>query len=496
MISFVVVVAFLAGTSQGFSQVSLSQAQILRHSQCLVNFESPDANTGSPALKATATSSDNIINIINNNNNNNNSANTILRATRFSRTRRNVFGIAFCGLLTTLLGATPMSANAFSDARGGSRKPNPGGASSSGSSSMQRAIAYRTLSLPVAEFGIKVPISIWYPVTDERASDSSNPLPPDVKYDYKISLRRIGQLLAKWEFIPEFISKDFSLTPSASTSSIIRVVDGKSIPISGTTTKAKQGDEAAKTGTKVVFLAHGYLGSRSDLGYIAEDLASQGFVCVAAEYPESLEASYPRLDGLDRAAINRQLIPYVKDMVPQPILSYSAIGHSLGCGTVLQMGDDSWNRVLMGSGKAPESPSKIPKASVVGKNVVGGRLLFISSVNDGPVTSWGGGIQIPEGYTVLKESELLESGSAAALQLNNLDRAALVFNGETAPNHISYLSENVNDAMLSFLSPLLPVTNALDIPVLDFDKYADSRDSVATGRVLKPLISGFLSGSP
>ena len=151
----------------------------------------------------------------------------------------------------------------------------------------------------------------------------------------------------------------------------------------------------------------------------------------------------------------------------------------------------------MGSGRAPQSPSQTRQPSdgdnVYRNPVVGGRLLFISSVNDGPVNSWGGGIQIPDGYTVLQESKLQENPGAAA----RIDRAALVFNdGETAPNHISYLSENVNDAMLSFLSPLLPVTKALDIPVLDFDKYSDSRDSVATGRILKPLIVSFLAGAP
>ena len=193
-----------------------------------------------------------------------------------------------------------------------------------------------------------------------------------------------------------------------------------------------------------------------------------------------------------------QLVPYVKDMVPQPIVSYSAIGHSLGCGTVLQMGDDSWNRVLMGSGRAPESPSKTRKSITDGddvykKPVIGGRLLFISSINDG-LTSWGGGIQVPEEYVVLKESEVLENGGGVP-QSKNLNRVALIFKGEKAPTHISYLSENVNDAMLSFLSPLLPVADTLDIPVLDFDKYAKSRDSVATGKVLKPLISSFLTGS-
>jgi len=453
MLSFVVVLVVLARNAQGFSQFSISPSPISQRPRCGV---------ASPALRAMNNSDNNI---------------------RFPRTtRRNVFGtgVAFCGMLTSLLGsAASMSANASS------------GASPSGSSlSKQTAIAYRTIKLPVSEFGVTVPVSVWYPVV----ADSSKPLPPDVKYDYKISLRRIGQLLAKWEFIPEFVSKDFSLTPSASaSSSTTRVVDGKNIPIPGTTN--------AKAGTNVVFLAHGYLGSRSDLGYIAEDLASQGFVCVAAEYPESLEASYPKLDGLDRVAINKRLVPYVKDeLVPQPILSYSAIGHSLGCGTVLQMGDDSWSRVLMGSGRAPASPSERNKPTSNGdavyKNpVVGGRLLFISSVNDGPVNSWGGGITIPDGYTVLQESKLQENGGAAVAQTKNLDRVALVFNGEKAPTHISYLSENVNDAMLEFLSPLLPLTKALDIPVLDFDKYADSRDSVATGRVLKPLISSFLAGA-
>ncbi|VEU38679.1 unnamed protein product [Pseudo-nitzschia multistriata] len=344
---------------------------------------------------------------------------------------------------------------------------------------MQKAIAYRTISLPIPEFDVNVPVSIWYPF--QNGANGSQPA--EIKYSYRISLRRIGQLLARWDFIPDFISKNFALNPSITTASTVRVVDGENIPISVTS-----------TGTNVVFLAHGFLGSRSDLAYLAEDLTAQGFVCVASEYPESLEASYPRLEGLDRVVINQLLIPYVQDMVPQPILSYSAIGHSLGCGTVLQMGDDSWNRVLMGSGKAPELPSLgnvKPEVSTTTKYqtpVVGGRLLFISSVNDGPVTSWGGGIKIPQGYTVLEESQLDTA--------TKFDRAALVFDREDAPNHISYLSENVNDAMLSFLSPLLPVTKALNIPVLDFDKYANSRDSVPTGNVLKPLISKFLLTAP
>ena len=374
-------------------------------------------------------------------------SNTALPATGFP-TRRNAIGIAFSALLTPLLGSSSSSAN------------------ETPSNDTFGTVAFQTVFVPVEEYGVQVPVSVWYPLTDELAQTST------VKYDYKISLRRIGQLLAKWEFIPEFVSRDFSLTPTRT------VVQSKtaSMPMDA---------------KKVVFLAHGFLGSRSDLSYLAEELASQGFVCVAAEYPESLEASYPRLEGLDRGIINRKLLPYVQNqLVAGPIESYSAIGHSLGCGTVLNMGDDTWNRVLMGSGKAPMAPgSASGEADVYRNPVVGGRLLFISSVNDGPVNNWGGGIQIPKDYTILDEK------SVDAQQLASLDRAAIVFEGTQAPNHISYLSESVNDAMLDFLSPLLPVTQAMEIPVLDFDKYATSRDSVATGTKIKPLISGFLANS-
>ena len=486
MLSLVVIFIYCTTTTLGFSH-SLSPVQNTRRLHPFVTFNNAKDDTSSRALPAKNTNS-----------------NIVLQATEFPITRRDVVSTSFCGFVTNLLVATLMSANAFSAAASveNSAVASTSTSTNSAGTSSKKTIAYKTISLPIPEFGIDVPVSIWYPV--DEASDSTTPLPAEIKYSYRISLRRIGQLLAKWDFIPELISKNFALNPSISTSSsTARVVDGKNIPIPAT--KGKRGDDVT-AGTNVVFLAHGFLGSRSDLGHIAEDLAAQGFVCVASEYPESLEASYPRLEGLDRPAINRHLIPYIKDMVPQPILSYSAIGHSLGCGTVLQMGDDSWNRVLMGSGKAPELPSslmsELREESSTSRNqtpVVGGRLLFITSVNDGPVTSWGGGIRIPQGYTVLQESQLdtmASTTSTTGTTGSKFDRVALVFDRDDAPNHISYLSENVNDAMLSFLSPLLPVTKFLNIPVLDFDKYADSRDSVPTGNVLKPLISNFLLAAP
>lgn len=427
----------------------------------------------------------------------NTNRNSCLEVVELPKTRRDMIGESLKGAVASVFAAVApvtldaRSASALSEDVGDSSQLT----ASASISTADKAIAYRSIPLPVPKFGVEVPVSIWYPI-ENGGKQFSTSSPPEIKYSYRISLRRIAQLLAKWDFIPEFISKKFALDPSISSASKVRVVDGKDIPI-----------QVASGSANVVFFAHGFLGSRSDLAYIAEDLAAQGFVCVSPEYPESLEASYPRLEGLDRVVINEALIPYVRDLVAQPILSYAAVGHSLGCRTVLKMGDDSWSRVLMGSGKAPEFPSPLRDDQIDASKInnkyhipaVGGRLLFISSVNDGPVTSWGGGIQIPKEYTVLQESQLdavaRRKATSDGASEPIVDRFALVFDREDAPNHISYLSENVNDAMISFLSPLLPVTQALNIPVLDFDKYATSRDSVPTGKVLKPLISKFLSAA-
>jgi hypothetical protein len=168
---------------------------------------------------------------------------------------------------------------------------------------------------------------------------------------------------------------------------------------------------------------------------------------------------------LDRSAINQALLQRLQqDMKPK---SYGIVGHSLGCGTALRTGDASWTRVLI-AGRAPP--------------VENSPLLFVSSVNDGAV-KFGGPLTVPTGYTLLKESNLPSSLPT---------RSALVFDRPDAPNHISYLSEGVNNAMINLLSPLLPVAQALSIPVLDFDRYKISQDSVPTAAILMPLISSYL----
>jgi hypothetical protein len=306
-------------------------------------------------------------------------------------------------------------------------------------------VAYNSINLPLSDFGISVPVACWYPVDDPSTTLASNSA---VKYEHRISVKRIGQLLAGWKFIPEFVSRDFAFSPSTSSGSLL---DGRQFPF--------------PTSSKVVFLAHGFLGSRFDLSHLAEKLAEQGFVCISPEYPESLAASYPRLEGLDRSVVNNELLKFVNENVqPQ---SYAVVGHSLGCGTALRMGDSSWTRVLI-AGRVPENISS--------------PLLLISSTNDGTVR-FSGPLTIPAGYELLQESNLPS---------NMPSRAALIFDRPDGPNHISYLSENVNNAMISFLSPLLPVARAMSIPVLDFDRYQESQDSVQTAAIVEPLISSFL----
>ncbi|CAB9501832.1 expressed unknown protein [Seminavis robusta] len=307
-------------------------------------------------------------------------------------------------------------------------------------------VGYQALSLPMGDQygGVTVPVACWYPTTTGSSStEETTTTTPVSSYPHRISVRRIGQMLVGWNFIPEFVSRDFALSPNMEC--------------------VNNNNNNLPSKAPVVVFAHGYLGSRFDLSHYAEALAAEGFVCVAPEYPESLAASYDPVEGLDRAVITQQLL----SKLPVTATSYGIVGHSLGCGTAMRTGDDTWTRVFI-SGYNGQQP-------------VPGNVLILSSTNDGVVARRG--INIPSDYTLLQEE-------AASSVLPN--RAALVFDRADAPNHISFLAEGVNDAMVDFLSSLLPVAQALSIPVLDFDRYQESRDSVATAEIVKPLVTQYM----
>lgn len=200
-------------------------------------------------------------------------------------------------------------------------------------------------------------------------------------------------------------------------------------------------------------------------------LGGSGFVCVAAEFPESLAASYDRVDGLDRKKIMSQLLDDIGKKWQINPSSYGIVGHSLGCGTALATGDASWSRVCIAGFLKRRDGTRVE-----------GNVLSILSTNDGTAKFSGfrGVEDVPT--------------DMAVLDLNNLPsnippRSALVME---KPNHISFLADGVNNAMIDLLSPLLPVAQALSIPVLDFDKYKESRDSDETAEVIIPLVKKYL----
>jgi hypothetical protein len=46
--------------------------------------------------------------------------------------------------------------------------------------------------------------------------------------------------------------------------------------------------------------------------------------------------------------------------------------------------------------------------------------------------------------------------------------------------------------MIDLLAPLLPLAQVMKIPVLDFDKYKESRDSKQTGDAFIPVVTTYL----
>ncbi len=313
-------------------------------------------------------------------------------------------------------------------------------------------VAYKSQSLFIPEYNTHVPVACWFPLSDTKEDF----IPTKPTYEHRISVRKIGQMLAQWN-IPRFFASDYMLQPTGN-----YVVDGNAI-------------SNPRPEMPVILLAHGYLGSRFDLSHLAEVLASRGFVCVAAEYPESLASSYDPVPGLDRKVITDALLQTLQNDWNIRASAYGIIGHSLGCGTAIQTGDDSWARVLISGFTRQRDGSPVK-----------GNYLLVTSMGDGLANRFlTSPDAIPSDVVRLSED---------ASQMNQLipKRAAIVYDRPDAPNHISFLTESTNDVMIEYLSPLLPVARLFNIPVLDFDRYQVSRDSKVTADVYHPLIVKYM----
>mmetsp|Transcript_28655 Transcript_28655/g.61128 ORF Transcript_28655/g.61128 Transcript_28655/m.61128 type:complete len:460 (+) Transcript_28655:85-1464(+) len=324
-------------------------------------------------------------------------------------------------------------------------------------------IIYQPLSINVD--GVQVPVAAWHSNVN---SGGIKRFKSNISYEHRISVSKIGKALAGWK-LPSFIDRNFSLQPTS-------FIGSNNIRIASYGNDEKQ---QLPQSAPVVLLAHGYLGSRFDLSHLGQALASQGFLVLAPEYPESLAASYDAAEStsgipIDRTIITDQLLRILTEEWNVQPTSYGIVGHSLGCGTVDKTGDDTWTRVCLAGGYP----------STRGPNC-----LFIGSINDGAVS-------VRRAVDALREYKFksLDEQMVRLQSWNTLpSRAFLIFtNPSNAPNHISFLTEGTNDAMVEFLSPLLPLARALGIPVLDFDKYQVSRDSKATGEVVIPLVVDYM----
>jgi len=133
-------------------------------------------------------------------------------------------------------------------------------------------VAYRSTVIPMPN-GAQVPMAVWYPIPapwkEDTRKNSMMEYPEivdstrvessrEARYRHRISISKIGQLLAGWEFVPGFLARDYDLRPTNGG----WVVDGEDIPV------PREGC--------VILLAHGYLGSRFDLSHLAESLAMEG----------------------------------------------------------------------------------------------------------------------------------------------------------------------------------------------------------------------------
>mmetsp|Transcript_29564 Transcript_29564/g.74366 ORF Transcript_29564/g.74366 Transcript_29564/m.74366 type:complete len:420 (-) Transcript_29564:96-1355(-) len=320
-------------------------------------------------------------------------------------------------------------------------------------------VGYQDVSVKVG--GQSIPVSIWYPI--DKSDPSSASAPSQANYPHKISVGKIATLLTRGQLsVPSFVG------PSTSLKSGIRVVKGA----------------APSEGRPAVVFAHGYLGSRYDMMHVCEDLASKGFVVAAPELPESLAASFEVNDDITRPAIVTATLDKLR--LNWTITNNLGIfGHSAGGGTSTMM----------------EGAFPLGRVAIAGFRGYEGRdpLLVVASKGDGIIPLDRVKDALPRGTAMytgidgarqLGGSGGLREGQSAAVFFEE------AFGGEKLPpNHISFLSEQSNDALVGFLSPLLPVARVLSVPVLDFDKYQEARDSRQTGEVLVPLVTGFFEAN-
>ncbi|CAJ1397956.1 unnamed protein product [Effrenium voratum] len=326
--------------------------------------------------------------------------------------------------------------------------------SASHAASQAAPVGYRSLRLRGAQ---NAPVSLWYPTRAKGAVEKA-------PYRHYISVARIVELLQGaqlpnlgWEFrlkadSPIQVDAPFASDAAASELQLARARHG-----------------AGPARCAVVF-AHGYLGSRFDMLHLCERLAQKGFVVAAPDFPEGLSGAVP-LGRVNRQLILEELISRLRREFGVEHLGI--VGHSAGGGTAT----------------VSTMPFRCGRVAVAGLAAYAqpDPLLVVASEGDGVV---------PLGRVLkaLPPDALSVEAVGAADVAAHRRLALLLRSGKgrgRAPCHISFLSAESNEAMVTLLSPLLPVARALRVPVLDFDTYLSLRDGPQVAEQVLPLIEDF-----
>eukprot|EP00873_Tetraselmis_striata_P011541 jgi/Tetstr1/431805/TSEL_021300.t1 len=304
-----------------------------------------------------------------------------------------------------------------------------------------------------------VPVAVWYP--SASGFDGASPPREALEYTQRTSFGKLVRTFLKIPVPGWLLNSDKRLRASSFVT---------------------QGMEPTSGALPAVVLAHGFLGSRFDMLHLAERLAAQGMVVMSPEFPDARSGEVTADPSSMGQPATRQdiLLATMADLQTQfSVTRVGLLGHSAGSGTISRL-PGVYARVSV-AGLVPQ-PESQPE----------GPFLVVHSSGDSTIAFQGGmeavRARLASGaYTFLSaESEqdrIIKQATAAP------QRLALLL---SRPNHISFLSERSNDAMLSTLAFLLPVARMLNLRLLDFDKYYESRDSRETARVYVPVVERFL----
>jgi len=305
-------------------------------------------------------------------------------------------------------------------------------------------VGYRATNVVVG--GQIIPIALWYPLSDDDSNKPSGSQP----YRYRIGIRNLFKV---------FLGLDLPFIPNPEV-------------LSGDTAVRVDGTPKAQQQGGIVF-AHGMLGSRFDMADLCAALASRGFVVSSADFAESISASFTPNEGTTREAIiEAEMALLARDFGAS---LFGIVGHSAGGGSATTV----------------PGPFALGRCAVAGARPYRGTdpLYLVASAGDGVVPLDRVREAVPPNAAV--------TADPAAVRWDNARRAgALLIEGPVgdashAPNHISFLDEEANAALVRVLAPLLPLARFLKLPVLDFDVYTERKDARQTAAAVRPSIVSF-----